>query len=175
MIFHKTILPGVFIIEPEPIPDHRGFFARVFCREKFQQLGLSSDLDQCSVSFNKRQGTLRGMHYQMDPFGEVKIIRCTMGAIFDVILDLREDSPTFKQWIGIELSSKNRKMLYVPEGLAHGFQTLEDETEVFYQMKGAFVPSAARGVKWNDPSFSIAWPIPVEVISEKDMQYPEFV
>lgn len=174
MQFHETFISGLFVIEPDPIEDERGFFARTFCHQKFKEFGLVSTFDQCNISFNNKKGTLRGMHYQIEPFGEVKLVRCTMGAIFDVVLDLRSDSPTYKKWFGVELNHENRKMLYIPKGCAHGFQTLEDHTEIFYQMGGAFIPNAARGVLWNDPAFSIIWPMPVEVISEKDQNYPEF-
>jgi dTDP-4-dehydrorhamnose 3,5-epimerase len=175
MKFHETILQGVFLIEPEPIADERGFFARTFCRQEFVNHGLSASLDQCSVSFNKKRGTLRGMHFQLAPHDEIKLVRCTMGAIFDVVLDLRQDSQTYKKWIGVELTSENRKMLYIPPGCAHGFETLVDNTEVFYQIQGMFVPAAARGVLWNDPAFAIQWPIAAEVISEKDQKYAEFL
>ena len=174
MKFYPTALSGAYLIEPDPVQDERGFFARTFCTKEFRESGLSPNLEQCNVSFNTKKGTLRGMHYQSEPHGEIKLVRCTMGSIYDVIIDLRPHSPTFKQWIAIELSAKNRKMLYIPEGFAHGFQTLEDNAEVFYQMSTFYVPSAARGVRWNDPTFAIDWPHDERIISQKDQQYPKF-
>ena len=174
MKLHPTQLSGAYIIELEPIEDERGSFARTFCVKEFSQAGLHSTFEQCSASFNKKKGTLRGMHYQINPHQEAKLVRCTMGAIYDVIIDLRSDSPTYKQWIGIELSAQNRKMLYIPEGFAHGFQTLADATEVFYQISNSFVPSSARGVRWNDFAFDIKWPHDQRTISLKDQQYPDF-
>ena len=174
MTFHNTKLPGVFEIHLEPKADERGFFARAWCLKEFENHGLSSRLVQCSVSFNTKKGTLRGMHYQKAPCAETKIVRCTQGAIYDVAVDLRPESPTFKQWIATVLSSVNRHMLYIPEGCAHGFLTLEDQTEVFYQMSEFYRPDASRGVRWDDPSFQIAWPTKVDVISERDRSYPDF-
>jgi len=174
MIFIETKLKGAFIIEPERMKDERGFFARTWCKREFEAHGLNSNLVQCNISFNKKRGTLRGMHYQVPPHEEAKLVRCTMGAIYDVIIDLRPDSQTFKQWISVELTAENRKMIYVPEGFAHGFLTLEDNTEVFYQMSEFYAPECARGVRWNDPAFCIKWPIDIRVISERDRQYPDF-
>lgn len=174
MIFQRTKLPGTVEIAIEPHPDERGFFARSWCREEFRSNGLSSDLAQCNISFNARKGTLRGMHYQTPPFEEAKVVRCIKGSIYDVVLDLRPDSSTFKQWVGAELSAINRNMIYVPEGCAHGFLTLEDETEVFYQMSESYHPESARGVRWDDPQFGIEWPGEVVVISERDRTYPDF-
>jgi dTDP-4-dehydrorhamnose 3,5-epimerase len=174
MTFHGTKLPEVFEIHLEPKADERGFFARAWCLKEFENHGLSSRLVQCSVSFNMRKGTLRGMHYQEAPCAETKIVRCTQGAIYDVALDLRPQSPMFKQWFATILSSVNRHMLYIPEGCAHGFLTLEDQTEVFYQMSEFYRPDAGRGVRWDDPSFQIVWPAKVEVISERDCSYPDF-
>ena len=156
----------------ELLPDERGFFARSWCQKEFEDRGLNSKLVQCSVSFNARKGTLRGIHYQGEPFPEVKVVRCTRGAIYDVVVDLRPQSPTFKQWIGVVLDAENRRMLYIPGGCAHGFLTLEDNTEVFYQMSEFYHPELARGVRWNDPAFQIAWPAEVKVISERDNTYP---
>lgn len=161
-------------ISLEPNPDERGFFARTWCSREFEEHGLNPKLVQCSISFNVRRGTLRGMHYQAAPFAEAKLVRCTQGTIYDVVVDLRPDSPTFRQWTGARLSSENRHMMYVPEGCAHGFLTLEDETEVFYQMSEFYRAEAARGVRWNDPQFGIAWPEEVVVISERDRTYPDF-
>ncbi len=166
---------GAFVIEPEPIVDERGFFARTFCCEEFTAYGLHPNLVQCNVSFNKRKGTLRGMHYQVPPYEEAKLVRCTMGAIFDVVIDLRPDSPTFKQWAAVELTAKNLKMLYIPENFAHGFQTLEKNSEVFYQMSEFYHPECARGVRWDDPAFGIAWPLAQSFMSEKDRGYPDFL
>ena len=173
MKFIETELKGAFIIELEPSEDDRGFFARTWCRKEFEHHSLNPDLVQCNISFNRRKGTLRGMHYQNAPQEEAKLVRCTMGAIFDVIIDLRPNSTTFKKWVSVELTAKNRKMVYIPEGFSHGFITLTDNTEVFYQMSAYYAPECARGVRWNDPAFDIKWPAEVKVISEKDMQYPD--
>jgi dTDP-4-dehydrorhamnose 3,5-epimerase len=172
MIFRETELRGVYIIEPELIQDERGFFARTWSQEEFASHGLNSKLVQCNSSFNKHLGTLRGMHYQIPPHEEAKLVRCTAGAIYDVIVDLREDSPTRSKWIGVELSAGNRLMVYIPEGFAHGFQTLEDDTEVFYQISEYFHTESARGVRWDDPAFGINWPLGISVISERDRSYP---
>lgn len=172
MIFAETKLSGAFVIEPERLEDERGFFARSFDEQKFAARGLVARWVQCNISFNKKKGTLRGMHYQVAPYEETKLVRCTMGAIDDVIIDLRPNSPTFKQWIAVELTSENRRMLYIPEGLAHGFQTLVDNTEVFYQMSEFYQPECARGVRWNDPAFGVSWLLPVNMIAEKDNTYP---
>jgi dTDP-4-dehydrorhamnose 3,5-epimerase len=175
MKFSELALPGVFAIEPELFEDERGFFARSFCKEEFKHYGLNPQFEQCNISFNHKKGTLRGMHYQVDEQSEAKLVRCTMGKIFDVVIDLRPHSKTYKQWLSIELSAHNRTMLYIPEGFAHGFQTLEDHTEVFYQMSVSFAPSSARGIRWNDPHFRITWPIEKpSVISLKDQHYQDF-
>ena len=175
MIFKETKLKGAFIIEPERIEDERGFFARTFCRKEFEVNGLNPNLVQCSLSFNKKKGTLRGMHYQTAPHEETKLVRCTRGAIYDVMLDLRPNSPTFKQWVSVELTGENRRMLYIPEGVAHGFQTLQEETEVLYQMSEFFHPECARGVRWDDRKFGIEWPSGERIISERDRAYPDFL
>lgn len=174
MLCRETKLPGVFEIDLEPLPDERGFFARAWCRKEFEARGLNPMLVQCNVSFNTKRGTLRGMHYQVPPSAESKIVRCTKGAIYDVVVDLRPDSPTYRDWIAAVLTATNRRMIYVPEGCGHGFLTLEDETEVFYQMSEFYSPESARGVRWNDPAFRIAWPEEVQVISERDRTYPNF-
>jgi dTDP-4-dehydrorhamnose 3,5-epimerase len=174
VIFTETKLLGAFVIEAERFEDERGFFARTWCQREFKAHGLNPRLVQCSISFNKKKGTLRGMHYQVAPFEEVKLVRCTKGAIYDVIIDLRPESPTFKRYIAIVLSADNRKMLYIPERFAHGFQTLEDNTEVFYQMSEFYAPEGTRGVRWNDPTFAIEWPHAVRVIIERDRNYPDF-
>jgi dTDP-4-dehydrorhamnose 3,5-epimerase len=173
MIFRETKLPGVFEVHPEPIPDERGCFARTWCQKEFEARRLSPRLVQCNVSFNARKGTLRGIHFQIPPYAEAKLVRCTRGAIYDVVVDLRRGSPTFKGWIAAVLTASNRHTLYVPEGCGHGFLTLEDETEVFYQMSEFYNAESARGVRWNDPAFQIAWPEKVEVISERDRTYPD--
>ena len=175
MIFTETSLKGAFLIEPERLEDERGFFARTWCQREFEAHGLNSRLVQCNISFNKKMGTLRGMHYQVAPYEEARLVRCTQGAIYDVIIDLRPESSTFKQYIAAVLTAQNRTMLYVPEGFAHGFLTLEDNTEVFYQMSEFYAPEYARGVRWNDPAFGIQWPAEVQVISDRDQNYPDFI
>ncbi len=167
-------LKGAYLLEPEPIADERGFFARAFCRKEFEQNRLNPHLEQCSISFNLKKGTVRGMHFQKAPHSEVKLVRCTQGKIFDVIIDLRKDSETYRQWEGVVLSAENRHMLYIPEGFAHGFQTLEDKTEVFYQISSSYVPGSSSGVRWNDSAFRISWPLDVSMISIKDQQYDEY-
>jgi len=174
MIFTEMKLKGAFIIELEKHLDERGFFARSWCQREFEQHGLNPRLVQCNISYNYKSGTLRGMHYQAEPFEEAKLIRCTKGSVHDVIVDLRQDSPTFKQYLGIVLTADNRKMLYVPQGFAHGFLTLEDNAEVFYQMSEFYAPDYARGFRWNDPVFGIAWPSNVQVISDRDRSYADF-
>jgi dTDP-4-dehydrorhamnose 3,5-epimerase len=174
MMFEKTKLAGVFGLQIQPASDERGFFARTWCQKEFESNGLKSKLVQCSISFNAHKGTLRGIHYQDAPYPETKLVRCTRGAIYDVVIDLRPQSPTFKQWIAVVLSAEQRNMVYIPEGCAHGFLTLEEQTEVFYQMSEFYHPEVARGVRWDDPTFQIAWPGSVEVISEKDRMYPNF-
>jgi len=174
MTFHETNLPGVFEISLEPNSDERGFFARSWCQVEFEGRGLNPRLVQCNISFNERKGTLRGMHYQAEPFGEAKLVRCTAGAIYDVVIDLRIQSPSFRQWVGVSLTADNRHMLYIPEGCAHGFLTLTDNTEVFYQISEFYHPESSRGVRWNDPAFQIVWPEKVAVISERDNSYPDF-
>jgi dTDP-4-dehydrorhamnose 3,5-epimerase len=174
MRFHKTKLSGVFEIHIDRKPDERGFFARTWCQKEFEAHGLNSRLVQCSVSFSAQKGTLRGIHYQVAPYAETKVVRCTGGSIYDVVVDLRVQSPTFKDWIAVVLTAESRNMVYVPEGCAHGFLTLEDESEVFYQMSEFYNAESARGVRWDDPAFQIAWPEPVEMISERDRPYPNF-
>ena len=175
MIFTETKLNGVFLVELEKLEDGRGFFARTWCQQEFEAHGLNPRLVQCNIAFNKKAGTLRGMHYQTAPYEEAKLVRCTKGAIYDVIIDLRPTSPTFKQHIAIVLSEQNYKMLYIPEGFAHGVLTLEDNTEVFYQMSEFYTPEYAQGVRWNDPAFGIEWPIEITTISDKDHNYPDFI
>jgi dTDP-4-dehydrorhamnose 3,5-epimerase len=173
MIFQPTKLEGVYVIETERLEDDRGFFGRTWCRQEFAVRGLNSDLNQVSVSFNRRQGTLRGLHYQEAPHGETKLVRVTRGTIFDVVVDLRPKSPTYKQWIAVELDQENRLSLYIPDGFAHGFETLSDNAEVLYQISTPYVASAARGVRWDDPAFGIPWPIEISVISPRDREYAD--
>lgn len=174
MEFLKTKLPGVFEIHIEAKPDERGFFARTWCQQEFESQGITGKFVQASLSFSKRKGTLRGLHYQIAPHEETKLIRCTHGAVYDVILDLRPKSPAFKNWIAVELTAEKRNMIYLPEGCAHGFLTLEDGSEVIYQMSEFQHAESAHGVRWDDPSFQIKWPARVEVISERDRSYPDF-
>jgi dTDP-4-dehydrorhamnose 3,5-epimerase len=175
VIFTETELKGAYIIELERLNDERGFFARTFCRGEFRVHGLNPNLVQCNISFNRQRGTVRGMHYQVSPHGECKLVRCTMGAIFDAIVDLRPESISFRRSVALELTAENRKMLYIPEGIAHGFQTLVSDSEVLYQMSEAYHPESARGVRWNDPAFSIKWPIMENLtVSEKDLRYPDY-
>jgi dTDP-4-dehydrorhamnose 3,5-epimerase len=174
MTFHETNLAGVFEVHLNFKLDERGFFARTWCQKEFESSGLNPRLVQCSLSFSLRKGTLRGMHYQEEPHAEAKLVRCTKGAIYDVVLDLRPQSSTYRGWVAVELTSANRHMILVPEGCAHGFLTLEDETEVFYQMSEFYKPESARGVRWDDPAFQIAWPGEVDMISERDRTYPNF-
>lgn len=174
MIFRETELEGVYIIEPEKKYDERGFFARAWCAEEFEAKGLVSRFVQCNISYNKVKGTVRGMHYQCKPYEETKLVRCTRGVIFDVVIDLRPESPTYCKWLALQLSGRNYKMLYIPGGFAHGFQTLEDDTEVFYQMSEFYHPECSRGIRWNDPFFKIVWPEEIKLISEKDSSYPDF-
>jgi len=174
MIFKELNLKGTFIIELEKRIDERGFFARTWCRKEFEAYGLVKEMVQANVSFNRKKGTLRGMHYQVAPYEEVKLVRCTRGAIYDVVIDLRLDSPTYKQWVGVELTSENYKMIYVPENFAHGFITLQDNTEVTYLVSEFYSPGSERGIRYNDPAFGIKWPIPVSVISEKDKNWQDY-
>jgi dTDP-4-dehydrorhamnose 3,5-epimerase len=173
VIFTQTELKGAFVIEPEKVEDERGFFARSWCQREFRENGLNPGIVQCNISFNRKRGTLRGMHYQEAPYEEARLVRCTSGAIYDVIVDLRSSSSSYLKHVAVVLTPENRKMLYVPEGFAHGFQTLEDNTEVFYQMSEYYNGSAARGVRWNDPALRIQWPEPVQVISQRDRSYAD--
>jgi dTDP-4-dehydrorhamnose 3,5-epimerase len=175
VLFMRTELDGAWIVEPEPLCDERGFFARTFDAAAFAQRGLRAEFPQCSVSYNARAGTLRGMHFQAAPHEEAKLVRCTAGAIYDVIVDLRDGSPTRGRWTAVELTAANRRALYVPEGFAHGFQTLVDDSEVFYQISAPFVAGAARGVRWDDEAFGIEWPETAErIMSERDRTYADF-
>lgn len=172
MIFLETSLPGAYVIEVEKHEDERGFFARSWCAREFAAKGLDHHLVQCNVSFNKRKGTLRGLHYQVPPHAEAKLVRCTKGSLFDVIVDLRKDSPTFLKWFAIDLTAANHRMLYIPKLFAHGFQTLEDDTEIFYQMTEFYELAASKGLRWNDPRLGINWPGVGRVMSQKDQAYP---
>lgn len=174
LIFRETELPGAFLIEPERFEDERGFFALSWSACAFAERGLDSRLVECNISFNRRKGTLRGMHFQTAPRAQAKLVRCTASAIYDVIVDLRPESVTFKRWFGVELSAANRLALYVPEGFAHGFQTLADDAEVFYQMAEVYAPECARGVRWDDPAFGIEWPDDERIIIARDREYPDF-
>lgn len=174
MKFHETPLHGVYVIEPEQRGDARGWFQRVFCEKEMADAGLESRFVQVNNSFNAEAGTLRGMHYQLPPSPEVKIVRCISGALWDCIVDLRPDSPTYKKWHGVELTGENRLAYYVPRGFAHGFVTLKPNTEAFYFASGFYDPAAERGVRWNDPTFGITWPVDGAIISEKDANWPDF-
>ena len=175
MIFTETELKGAYVIEIEKLKDHRGFFARSWCQKEFNDHNLVSRIRQVNVSSNMKKSTLRGMHYQLSPYEETKLVRCTRGAIYDVIIDLRPASPTYAQWIGVELTAENYTMLYVPENFAHGFITLKDDTEITYQVSQFYTPGSERGIRWNDPAFSIDWPIEVRVISDKDKNWPDYI
>jgi len=172
MIFRETELPGVWVIDPEPSTDERGFFARTWCAREFEARGLTAELAQCSVSWNRTRGTVRGLHYQAAPHEEAKLVRCTRGAVHDVALDLRPGSPTRHRWTAVELSADTRRMLFVPEGVAHGFQTLVDDTEVFYQISRFHQPDAQRGVRWHDPALGIRWPVRDAIVSARDAALP---
>ena len=174
MIFTAAKLSGAYVIEPKLYEDERGFLAQSWSAHRIAELGLNPNVAECNVSFSKRKGTLRGMHFQSAPHAQAKLVRCTSGALYDVIIDLRRESCTFKQWIGVELDADNHRMLYVPEGFAHGFQTLQDNTEIFYQMSDVYAPEYAGGVRWDDPAFGIDWPADDRTIIERDRSYPDF-
>jgi dTDP-4-dehydrorhamnose 3,5-epimerase len=174
MIFVETTLKGAYVTHLDRVEDERGFFARSFCQKEFLARGLKVDVAQSNISFNNRKGTLRGMHFQLPPKAEAKLVRCTRGAIYDVIVDLRPDSPSFCQWVAVELTADNFAALYIPEGLAHGFQTLQDNSEVFYLMFEFYAPEYASGVRWDDPVFGIQWPLANPILSERDRSYPLF-
>lgn len=172
MIFSPTKLPGIWIVDPEKHEDERGFFARTWCRREFEERGLNPNLVQCSVSFNRKKGTLRGIHRQISPHAESKTVRCTRGAIYDVAVDLRPDSPAYKQWTAVELNSDNGRMLYIPEGCGHAFQTLTDDTEVFYQISEFYFPELSRGILYSDSALAIPWPVANPILSERDRAFP---
>jgi|SRR4051794_2169782 dTDP-4-dehydrorhamnose 3,5-epimerase len=175
MRFIETPINGTWIVDLEKLEDDRGFFGRSFCQNEFRERGLRNTIAQSNVSFNRKRGTIRGMHYQAPPYGEAKLVRCTQGAIWDVVVDLRPNSHTFKRWYGVELSAENRRSLYIPEDMAHGFQTLTDDAEVLYLMSEFYHSSSAMGVRWNDPLFDIHWPIPHPILSERDRAFPDFI
>lgn len=174
MIFHETELRGAFMIEMKRLEDSRGFFARSFCRKEFEQHGLKPDVLQCNLSVNWHKATLRGMHYQVAPKEEAKLVRCVKGAIHDVIIDLRPHSPTYKEWLGFNLTANDYRMIYVPGGFAHGYLTLVENTEVIYQVSEFYSPEHERGIRWDDPAFSVRWPIVPEVVSAKDASHPSY-
>ncbi len=174
MIFTKTDLAGAWLVEPEPARDTRGWFARTFCEREFGAHGLETRFPQHSTSQNVQRGTLRGMHFQRAPHAEVKLVRCLKGAIWDVIIDLNPDSPTYRRWQGFELSAENMRQLYIPKGFAHGFQTLKDDCQIGYLISEFYAPDAAAGVRWDDSAFAIEWPLPVSEISDKDRAWPDF-
>jgi len=174
LIFERTKLPGVFLVRAEPKPDPRGEFARTFCADEFRAHGLDPRVAQSSTSVTRRRGTLRGMHWQAAPWGESKLVRCVRGSVFDVAVDLRRDSPSYRGWVAFELRASGRDALYLPEGVAHGYQSLEDDVELLYQMSVPYHPEAGRGVRWNDPAFGIAWPIADPLLSERDASFPDF-
>jgi dTDP-4-dehydrorhamnose 3,5-epimerase len=174
MKFTPTSLAGLWLIELELREDERGFLARTFCENEFAQHGLITRWPQCNLTLTKKRGAIRGMHFQVEPKPEIKLIRCAVGRIFDVLLDVRRNSPTFGKWEGFELSGENRRQLYVPGGFAHGFQCLDDNSEVFYQMSEFFTPELARGIRWNDPFFQVRWPLDPTILSPKDRQFPDF-
>ena len=174
MFFTETELAGAYIIDLDRREDNRGFFARTWAQEEFEAHGLNSRVVQANLSYNHTRGTIRGMHYQRAPYAETKLVRCVQGAIYDVIIDLRPESATYKRWIGVELTAENRRALFIPEGFAHGFQTLADNSDVTYQVSEFYTPGAEGGIRYNDPAFEIQWPLDVTVISEKDKQWPDF-
>lgn len=175
MIFTESELKGVYVIEPERFEDERGFFAPSFSEREFETRGLESRFVENNISYNRRRGTLRGLHYQTPPHGQAKLVRCTRGAVFDVAVDLRPGSPTFCKWVGTEISAENRLMMYLPGDVAHGFQTVEDDTEVFYQVSDFYHPEAYQGLRWNDPAFDINWPLAdFPIILKRDSSYPDF-
>jgi dTDP-4-dehydrorhamnose 3,5-epimerase len=175
MKFTELELAGAFLIDLEPRQDERGFFARAFCQREFRQHGLETDIVQANLSQNVSRGTLRGMHYQKPPFAEVKMVRCIRGAVHDVIVDIRKDSPTYLKWLGVDLTRDNRRLLYVPEGFAHGYQALTDDSEVLYLVTQFYAPDHEAAIRWNDPSIGIRWPLPDPILSPKDAAHPDFV
>ena len=174
MIVSETKLKGAFIVELEKREDVRGFFSLSWSQKEFESLGLNSRLVECNISFNRIKGTLRGRHFQVAPYAQAKLVRCTSGSVYDVIIDLRGDSPTFKQWSAVNLTAENHRALYVPEGFAHGFQTLEDRTEILYQMSEIYAPECSRGIRWNDPQFNVEWPAAERIIIDRDNSFEDW-
>jgi dTDP-4-dehydrorhamnose 3,5-epimerase len=174
MIFTETGIPGSYVVDLKQIGDSRGFFSRAFCSKEFAEHGVTSSVTQANLSFSAIKGTIRGMHYQNEPFSEMKAVRCIRGSFYDVVLDLRKDSITYKKWFGVEISSSNHKMLIIPEGCAHGFQTLEDDVEAFYLVSKEFSTAHDAGVRYNDPAFNIQWPLPLSIISDKDKNFLDY-
>ena len=175
MNFTETKIAGVFIVEPEGFKDHRGFFAPAFSSREFEEHGMAAQFVETNISYSLRRGTIRGMHYQAAPHGQAKLVRCTRGSVYDVAVDIRPDSPTYGQWVGVELTAENRRMIYIPGDCAHGFQTLEDDSEVFYMVSSPYAPGAARGFRWDDPAFRIEWPETGErILVERDRTYPDY-
>lgn len=174
MIFTETKLKGAYVIDLERVTDERGFFARGWCAKEFSSHGLSPVIVQVNIGHSIKKGTIRGMHFQITPYAEVKVVHCSRGSLYDVIIDLRDGSPTRSQWVGVELTANNGRMVYVPEGFAHGYQTLEDETDLVYQTSQFYAKEAAKGVRYNDPTFAIAWPLPVSVVSSGDANWPDY-
>ena len=172
MIYQPSKIPGAWIIDIQPIQDSRGFFAMTWLPDELRERGMNASLAQCNLAFNSKKGTLRGMHFQKRPHGQAKMIRTTRGALLDVIIDLREESPTYRQWDAVELTADNHRMLYMPEGVAHGYITLLDDTEAYYHVSGPWVPEAESGVRWDDPAFAVEWPFPPAVISDRDQRWP---
>jgi dTDP-4-dehydrorhamnose 3,5-epimerase len=175
MIFHETPLAGAYVIEPKRITDDRGFFARLWCKNELKEHGLNTTIAQTNIGVSTKKGTLRGLHFQVAPHAEVKIVRCPRGAIYDMIVDLRPTSATFKKWFGVELTESNNKAIYVPEGFAQGYITLEDDTEIYYHTTECFAPGSASGVRYNDPAFGITWPLDPQVISKQDADWPDYL
>lgn len=175
MEFNETKLKGAFVVTMKKIEDHRGYFARAWCRDEFTAHGLNPGMIQLNTGFSHAKGTLRGMHFQLAPHQEAKFVRCTQGAIYDVIVDMRPDSPTHRQWVGVELTASNGVMLYAPEGFAHGYQTLTDGAEIYYMTTALYAAGSAKGVRYNDTAFGIDWPLPVSVISTQDQNWPDYI
>ncbi len=175
MIFSETRIKGIYLLQPKRFEDERGFFAPSFSAREFAARGLASNFVETNISYSRTRGTLRGMHYQAAPFGQAKLVRCTRGVVFDVAVDLRPSSPTYREWLGVELSAENRSMLYLPGDCAHGFQTLTDDTEVFYMVSQVYEPASGRGFRWNDPAFKIEWPdVKERIVLQRDREYPDF-
>jgi len=174
MIFTETKLKGAYLVEIKKLEDERGFFGRAWCQQEFEEVGLNAQVKQINTSYSVHQGTIRGMHYQIDPYQETKFIRCTKGSVYDVIIDLRPDSPTFMQWVGHELSAENCRMVYVPENFAHGIVSLEDHSEIYYPVTEFYTPGSERGIRYDDPAFNIDWPVKISQVSDKDRNHPDF-